>query len=175
MKDLLNNKPILIAIGVIMIAIILGFFFKNNLSSTNKESTKEIIVNKNDVLNILDKNNPDDNKFAQSVLYVEDKPLINKDASNIGYLYNFYSMKISDNEFVMDAELDKTIAEVIFRHENPWILSSYMINTINNCKDYPNVTNALIAETMRKPLKPYIVSLSKNEILKLNDLVQKCK
>ena len=180
-----ENMAIIIAIVIIvLVCLALVFVKKNysNISNTTRNDTKadQIQSQRNAAYSMIVTDNDEDKEFSQR-LQQEDKiqqnPIYGKNenqTTDINYLYNYYTYKIDGQELVITKENEKTLAEIIFQHQNPSILVSFTLKHINTCQDHPIIINALIAETIRKPLKPYILSLPKNDILKLDQLAKKC-
>lgn len=172
--DKFKNKNIYLAIALILFLFLLLFFINgfSGFNNLKKEHNDNINSNFATAYLSLDEDEDEDEK---DITPFENKIITINDNNNINFLYGYYLDKISNGDFVMIKELDKTFAEVIHHHNNPAIFVSFSLKNINSCKDYPHVVNSLIAETMRKPLKPYILTLNNDDIIKLNNLVRKCQ
>ena len=81
---------------------------------------------------------------------------------------------IDNNQFKLSKEYDSTLGYAIFYGENPSFIIQKTIEQLNSCSEYKNMVNAIIAETQRNKLKPYIYGLDKNVIEKMDRLVTNC-
>ena len=155
-----NNK---MGVGLIMLVvavIFLGFCFiyinKNNQSTSNekKNATQTIVTTTNNTTTT------DSYGLATTQEYQIDT---NKPADALSKDIAF---AISEGEFTLDdlIRLDKYYANVLFNSENGYMMMDFAVKNKSECAKFHNTSNAIIAETIRKPQKYYIKMLNQNDL-----------
>ena len=153
-----NNK---MGVGLIMLVvavIFLGFGFiyinKHNQSTSNEKKNAIVKTTDNTIttdsygLTTTQEYQIDTNKSANA---------LSKDIA----------FAISEGEFTLYdlIRLDKYYANVLFNSENGYIMMDFAVRNKSECAKFHDTSNAIIAETIRKPQKYYIKMLNQNDLI----------
>ena len=172
-----SKKLIFIMIGVLFIFISIGFLVyfisnkSNSSSNTFNNNTDEAIT----VIQMYGGINIDDlNKNKKTNTQATNGRDKNGNIHSADQIITEYNLLIDNNQFKLSKEYDSTLGYAIFYGENPSFIIQKTIEQLNSCSEYKNMVNAIIAETQRNKLKPYIYGLDKNVIEKMDRLVTNC-
>lgn len=156
-----NNK---MGVGLIMLVvavIFLGFGFiyinKHNQSTNNNK--------KNAIQTVVKTTNDTTTTDSYDLLTKQEYQIdTNKSADALSKDIAF---AISEGEFTLDdlIRLDKYYANVLFNSENGYMMMDFAVKNKSECAKFHNTSNAIIAETIRKPQKYYIKMLNQNDLV----------
>lgn len=176
-----SKKLIFIMVGVLFIFISIGFlvYFMSNkgnsasnaFTSNTDEAITVIQMYGGTSIDDLDKNKKPNIQVTIVDANGRDK---NGNIHSADQIITEYNLLIDNNQFKLSKEYDSTLGYAIFYGENPSFIIQKTIEQLNSCSEYKNMVNAIIAETQRNKLKPYIYGLDKNVIEKMDKLVTNC-